>query len=578
MNDYQKNLAIYQGLVGFAKCVLNNSAMPVGKYTAKQVAKSYMCPQGHNMCSVTVGSFTCEVREDSLFYALDRFEKLIKPCNRVIFERVAEKGTPILEFAIPKGIKSVFKAVEKGMSAVLRPQMAGVCLDTETGALVGSDGSKLTISSVEVTRFADEEQTRFVIPVEAFKGAEKIVIEKIKDKFLANGIDCINLRYPNFSSVIPQTLGLHVPLKKWSDLTKAAKAAEKLSGSDCFTIKGMRGEKKITVESESVTKNVELSACLAQDVEVKFKTDTFKNMASGELYINRYVAMTIGEGILSMMCVKNANGTKEMLSQDDANTLMAAGIWKKECRSEFVADNATTLPAVVAKYENATTEIEEEETATIIDIKTSEIMETKNLPAIVPNTLPAVVAVEIAPVAPIEDALIEDVEIIEEVAEEVTTEIAENVEEPQTVNGMAVGDYVTFKINSGDTLTGKICNFSKNLKKARVIIFGWNKISLPIEALTLSAPEKMQKPSWLKPTTTITNGEITSEISIINRSKVVLADTTEINIKNALLKFRPLTAEEIKAREEAEKPSAEVVPIKGNWFTRLLKKVALFSF
>lgn len=563
MNDYQKNLAIYQGLVGFAKCVLNNSAMPVGKYTAKQVAKSYMRPIGYNICSVTVGSFTCEVMEGSLFHALERFEKNIKPCDRVIFERVAEKGTPILEFAIPKGIKNVLKSVDKGISAELRPQMAGVCLDTETGALVGSDGSKLTISSVEVTRFADEEQTRFVIPTEAFKGAEKIVIEKIKDKFLANGIDCIYLRYPNFSTVIPQTLGMHIPLKKWSDFTKAAKAAEKLSGSDCFTIKGMRGEKKITVESESVTKNVELSACLAQDVEVKFKTDTFKNMASGELYIVRNMAMTISDGMLSLMCVKNEKETEEMPTQNDADTLMTAGIWKKEYRSAYVA-NATTLPAVVAKYENATAEIEE--TATIIDIKTSKIMETKNLPAIVPNTLPAVVAVE---VAPIEVVPIEDAEIIEETVEE----------EPHVVevNGMSVGDYVTFKTFSGDTLTGKICNFSKNLKKARVIFFGWNKISLPVDALTLSAPGKMQKPSWLKPTTTITNGTITSEISIINRSKVVLADTTAITIKDALLNFRPLTADEIAARD-AEKPSAEVVPIKGNWFTRLLRKVALFSF
>lgn len=576
MNDYQKNLKIYHGLVGFAKCVLNNSSMPVGKYTAKQVAKSYMRPNGYNMCSVTVGSFTCEVMEGSLFHALERFEKNIKPCDRVIFERVAEKGTPILEFAIPKGIKDVLKAVAKKHDAVLRPQMAGVCLDTEVGVIVASDGGTLTMASVEVTRFADEEQTRFVIPVDAFKDAEKVTIEKGDHSFLCNGIDYINYRYPNFSTVIPQTLGMHISLKKWSDLTKAAKAVAKISGEDSIIIKGMCGEKKISVESESVTKNVELSACLTQNVEVKMLIDRIKNMTSGELYVNRNVAMTIGDGILSMMCVENAHETEEMLSQDDANTLMAAGIWKKECRSEFVADNATTLPAVVAKYENATAEIEE--TATIIDIKTSKVMETKNLPAIVPNTLPAVVAVVIAPVAPIEVAPIEDAEIIEEVvAEEVTAEIAEPVEEPQTVNGMAVGDYVTFKTFSGDTLTGKICNFSKNLKKARVIIFGWNKISLPIEALTLSAPGKMQKPSWLKTTTTITNGEITSEISIINRSKVVLADTTEINVKDALLKFRPLTAEEIKAREE-EKPSAEVVPIKGNWFTRLLRKVALFSF
>ena len=572
MNENAKNLAIYNGLVNHANEVLNHLVINVGIYTAKQVAKENRGFDdgdfAEKMFEVTVENFSCEVKACSIFGTLEKFEKLVKPADRVTFEVKAEKGEPIVEFEVPKEIKYLFKSVATPKSDPLRPALYGICLDTKFSALVATNSSVINVVSVEVTRHEEVEQEKFLIPVEVFKGAEKVTIERGKYGYTANGIGLIEYKFPMWEKVISDfSAEQAINVKKFSDLTKAAKSVTKISGSDDVKITGTKCEKRITLESECATKKIELSAPLMQDVSFTTNKNFLEKVVPGEIYVKGSgQAVSIAEGMLTIFWVESE------MEKNDAempfNAIEAAGIWKKE---KFAEKEATTLPAVVEKYDYCAIAAEimkkrESENSITIPMK----KETKNFPVPYVEKLPTVV-VEMTPVAMEEETLeIEDAEAVEFVEETPAKEIV-------NINGMKEGDYVKLTLPFGDEIICRIYHFSKNGEKVSVNLKGWNKFSFPIESISPTTETKNTMPEWLTVGSTITDGEIIGEIAEIKRSKILFEDGTTATLKDVLVTFHPCeNPQEIEEEKSTVRMPKKTRPF--GWLRRVLNKVALLSF
>ncbi len=578
MNEKEKDTMIYNEICNIIQrkidetCAVNETLanhMEGKVLTAKMLEKDINLlgfleglDENH---TISVDTFSCNFPTRMMLDLAKKFKKISGAPERTFKYEI--ETTPVAEIFAPDGAKELFAFAGDDQ---WRPVLNHVHFDPETNCLVSSDGSVMAVFKAQAN-LSTELPHGVNIPKEIFKGkiSRIDVSQKSESVVFANNRKCYtDGKYPKWESVVKKYSPNQMVVlgKNWRDFQKCVKSLIPFADEirHMIQILGHAGEKEITLRVNNldyghvVENKIGIPVPLSQDISVstdgrnlqKIKKATVmfvKDCCTPITFIdvNRYY-------LVMPVCDENrpfemADNTDE---KDLINPLVFASILDAEKSEEKPIEPKVEIPKEEPKEEMK-----------------------KYLPAVIYKWNLKPIS-EYLPKPETEYHLKAQLCLpapkVEEKAEEIPAV------EIKTVNGITEGDFVLFTTFSGEKIACKVMAFSKDEKKAKLNLKGWNKFTVPVSLIEPTEMTRNTMPTWLSVGQVITDCGFTAEITDIKRSKIHFADGSEKTLKYVLMNCRP-----------AEKPIIVDIPVsviepekksRWAWLKKLVRRAAVFSF
>lgn len=496
--------------------------------------------------TINVDTFTCNFPTSQVLYLAQQFKRISGAPERMFKYEI--DAAPVAEISVPKAAKNLVTCVGESF----RLPMDHIHYDPNNGCFVASDGNIL--GAVKADAILHEELKYGVnIPANIFKGKiDTISVTKVSDsKVFANDVKCDTEHiYPKYERVVKKYAPNQMVLfdkKSWSNLQKNVKALMPFTDERYHKIQilGKNGEKTITLRaynidwSHDVKKTVEIPSPLKQDISITLNGKKLQKIKSATMMFVKHSteAISFVDGNVFFMLMPACDETRpfEMTScseNETINPLVLAGIKKMEKVVEKVEGTKAEKPKEEPK-KYLPTVISKWNLKPISEYLPKPETEYRLKPQL---CLPA-------------PKVIEDAEVIE----------------LKTVNGIAEGDFVLFKTFSGEKIACKVMAFSKDEKKAKLNLKGWNKFTVPVSMIEPTEMTRNTMPTWMIAGQTITDGNFTAEITDIKRSKIYFDDGSEKTLRYVLMNCRPTKAVEIPIKKD-----------RWAWLKKLVRRAAIF--
>lgn len=206
---------IWAALNNDKKSVIKNISLndDIYNYHWEDLGLNFHSVEDDGGISITVGSFSCCIRPDSVFEVLPKFAKIAGLPSATITAALSftreESGelVPVCSFSMPCPGSKLAKVCANDP---IRPTMNHVLLDL-AGYLVASDGSILSVFDVDINISTADDRGEIMIPanfIKKIKAGEKVEIyhngEKyiIKTAFATSAAGEDLAKYPNWRAVV----------------------------------------------------------------------------------------------------------------------------------------------------------------------------------------------------------------------------------------------------------------------------------------------------------------------------------------------------------------------------------------
>ena len=206
---------IWAALNNDKKSVIKNISLndDIYNYHWEDLGLNFHSVEDDGGISITVGSFSCCIRPDSVFEVLPKFAKIAGLPSATITAALSftreESGelVPVCSFSMPCPGSKLAKVCANDP---IRPTMNHVLLDL-AGYLVASDGSILSVFDVDINISTADDRGEIMIPanfIKKIKAGEKVEIyhngEKyiIKTAFATSAAGDDLAKYPNWRAVV----------------------------------------------------------------------------------------------------------------------------------------------------------------------------------------------------------------------------------------------------------------------------------------------------------------------------------------------------------------------------------------
>lgn len=539
MNDYEKDLAIYRMMAKEADALIQNpkTIFPAGEYTAAEISggvKYGFCfPLTDEVVTFSSGSFTCSCRRGYIFRYLAKYEKFIKPKDRVKFSKRKDEGEKLLTVVKPKEFAFLKKAT---MQDANYPMMQGVMIEAKTMTMFASDGHILTAAKCQGHEVLGEfpADARFILPPEILgcKESEITISQKEGKTFATCGSvtdELIGGRYPNVYGVIGGFMS-ELRFSSWKDFQKSVKAV---------AVSSEEKEPIVILSAEAGSKELMISEkdCASERVvKLLEPAQSSMRLALRANYVTKSVVKS------DRLLFNGCDRAVVFVGKDEFSLVMPVYLSDGIATGNDKLGKDLINPCQLIGMQDVDLTPKVEETEDIPEVPAIKEKEEKHLPAVIVR--PAILPIgNFIPKEDVKIALPER-KVLALPAPTAEIEEAEEVEEVEavevrTVNGMAEGDFVKLNLPTGYSLVCKVVRFSDNEKNVTLNIKGWNKWTFHVSMIEPTDERKNTLPEWLTGGQTVTDGNFAGEICKVERSKVFFADGGTKPLKQVLLNCYP---------------------------------------